>query len=192
MVSQQTFTSAAGPRAPPVPGAVFRKLKAAMDAGMAVYSAHIPLDVHETWGNNAELAAALGLPDCEPFFEWKGIRLGLAAGIDEDRSAFVRRLAAAVGGPVHLCPGGPERVRRVGVITGGAGSEIAAVAAEGIDTFVTGEGPHWSFPLAEELGVNLLYAGHYATETFGVRALAAALAERFGLQWCFVDHPTGL
>jgi dinuclear metal center YbgI/SA1388 family protein len=178
--------------AQPVTGAFFRKLKTAMDAGMAVYSAHIPLDVHETWGNNAQLASVLGLDDCEPFFEWKGIRLGLAANLDEERDAFVRRVASAVGGPVHLCPGGPERVGRVGVITGGAGSEVAAAAAEGIDTFVTGEGPHWSFPLAEELGINVLYAGHYATETFGVRALAADLAERFGLEWSFLDHPTGL
>jgi len=176
----------------PVTGAFFQKLNIAMEAGMAIYSAHIPLDVHEIWGNNAQLAAALGMDGCEPFFEWKGIRLGLAANLDEERDAFVRQVAAAVGGPVHLCPGGAERVGRVGVITGGAGSEVAAAAAGGIDTFVTGEGPHWSFPLAEELGVNVLYAGHYATETFGVRALAADLAARFGLEWSFVDHPTGL
>jgi putative NIF3 family GTP cyclohydrolase 1 type 2 len=88
--------------------------------------------------------------------------------------------------------GGPEVVRRVGIITGGAGSEIAAVAATGVDTFITGEGPHWSYTAAEELGVNLLYGGHYATETFGVKALAAWLGERAGLPWTFVDHPTGL
>jgi len=175
-----------------VTGAYFKKLKTAMDAGMAIYSAHIPLDVHEIWGNNAQLADALELRDRVPFFEWKGIQLGLAAKSDEPLAAFAKRLEAAVGGSVHVCPGGPERIGRVGVITGGAGSEVAAVAAEGIDTFVTGEGPHWSFPLAEELGVNLLYAGHYATETFGVRALAEHLAGKFGLQWCFIDHPTGL
>ena len=93
---------------------------------------------------------------------------------------------------MHVCPGGPETAGIVGVITGGAGSEVAEVAAAGIDTFVTGEGPHWSYPAAEELGVNVVYGGHYATETLGVRALAARLAERFGVDWEFVDHPTGL
>jgi putative NIF3 family GTP cyclohydrolase 1 type 2 len=98
----------------------------------------------------------------------------------------------AVGGPVHVCPGGPEKLLTVGIVTGGAGSEVATAAAAGIDAFVTGEGPHWSFPLAEELGLNVFYAGHYATETFGVKALAAELAGRFNLPWSFIDHPTGL
>jgi len=80
----------------------------------------------------------------------------------------------------------------VGVVSGGAGSEVARAAAEGIDTLITGEGPHWSFASAEELGVNLLYAGHYATETFGVKALASHLSDRFALPWQFIDHPTGL
>ncbi len=80
----------------------------------------------------------------------------------------------------------------VGVITGGAGGEINAVAAEGIDTFITGEGPHWSYTAAQELGVNVIYAGHYATETFGVRALASQLAKEFGIEATFLHHPTGL
>ena len=79
-----------------------------------------------------------------------------------------------------------------GLITGAAGSEIYAVAREGIDTFVTGEAPHWAAVAAEELGINLLLGGHYATETFGVKALAAHLADRFNLTWEFIDSPTGL
>ena len=93
---------------------------------------------------------------------------------------------------MHVCPGGPERVARIGVVTGGAGGEIARAASEGIDTFITGEGPHHSYLLAEELGVNLLYGGHYATETFGVKALAEHIAKRCKLPWEFLDHPTGL
>ena len=94
---------------------------------------------------------------------------------------------------VHLCPGGPARVRQLGIITGGAGAEIAAAAAEGIDTFLTGEGPHWSYTLAEELGVNVLYAGHYATETFGVRALGSWLESKFPLGPAhYIDHPSGM
>ena len=83
-------------------------------------------------------------------------------------------------------------MRHIGVVTGAAGSEIYRAAAEGIDTLITGEGPHWSYTAAEELGLNLFYAGHYATETFGVKALAKWIAEQFHLPWEFIHHPTGL
>ena len=80
----------------------------------------------------------------------------------------------------------------MGVVTGGAGSGLQKAAREGVDTFITGEGPHWTFGLAEELGVNVFYGGHYATETFGVKALAAQLSKRFKLPWEFIHHPSGL
>jgi dinuclear metal center YbgI/SA1388 family protein len=175
-----------------ITGAQFEKLRVAMEAGLAVYSVHLPLDVHPVLGNNACLAAALGIQETVPFFDRKGLLLGLRATVKVTREALAAKLGEAVGGPVHLCPGGPETVREVGIITGGAGSEVAAVAAAGVDTFITGEGPHWSFPAAEEAGINVLYGGHYATETFGVKALAAWLGAEFGLPWEFVDHPTGL
>ena len=102
------------------------------------------------------------------------------------------RLARATGAKPRAIPGGPETCRRIGVVTGGAGGELKLAAAEGVDTFVTGEGPHWTYALAEELGLNVLYGGHYATETFGVKALAAQLSRRFKVPWTFLDHPTGL
>ena len=91
-----------------------------------------------------------------------------------------------------VLPGGPAVCQRIGVVTGGAGDQLKLAASEGIDTFVTGEGPHWSYALAEELGVNVFYGGHYATETFGVKALAEHLARKFGVEWVFLDRPTGL
>jgi len=91
-----------------------------------------------------------------------------------------------------LISGGKELCERIGVVTGGAGGDLKQAAAEGVDTFITGEGPHWTYALAEELGLNVLYGGHYATETFGVKALAANLARKFKLSWRFLDHPTGL
>jgi dinuclear metal center YbgI/SA1388 family protein len=178
--------------AQPLTGAFYRKIKAAMDGGLAIYSAHLPLDVHPSLGNNALLMQAMGFSVAGTFFEWKGIRLGLTAEVDLSRDELRTKLSAAVGGGVHLCPGGPEQVRKIGLVTGGAGAEVATAAAAGIDTFITGEGPHWSYPLAEELGLNLFYAGHYATETFGVKALAARLEHDFGLPWEFLDHPSGL
>ena len=178
--------------AQPLTGPFYKKIRAAMDAGMAIYSNHLPLDVHPVWGNNACLAKAMGLTDTEPFMDWKGMPLGLRAEVEWTREELLHRVTEAVGAPVHHCPGGKDRIRSVGVVTGGAGAQVADAAKAGVDAFVTGEGPHWSYPLAEELGINLVYGGHYATETFGVKALAMALQEEFGLEWEFVDHPTGL
>lgn len=176
----------------PITGAMYRKLKIAMDAGLAIYSSHLPLDVHPQWGNNIQLAKSIGLINPEPFFERKGLYLGVRGEWAGSRDELLATLRTAIGGNIHLCPAGPQVPRHVGLITGAAGSEIAKIAAEGVDTFITGEGPHWSYTLAEELGMNLVYAGHYATETSGVRALAQVLKSEFSLPWNFLDHPTGL
>jgi putative NIF3 family GTP cyclohydrolase 1 type 2 len=97
-----------------------------------------------------------------------------------------------LGGKLTAFKFGPQQTRTIGIVTGGAGGEIYRVGQEKVDTFVTGEAPHWAAVAAEELGMNLLLGGHYATETFGVRALAAHLAKRFRLTWEFLDLPTGL
>src|SRR5690606_41187540 len=108
------------------------------------------------------------------------------------RDELVRRLDGLLGTRSMLIPGGPEQVERIGVITGGAGSRIAAARAAGLDTFITGEGAHHTYFDAMELGVNVIYAGHYATEQVGVKALAQHLAERFQIPWEFHHLPTGL
>lgn len=175
-----------------IQGPAYRKLRRAIEAGLALYSVHLPLDAHPELGNNAQLAAAIGLSNPGPFAERNGTAIGVIGDLALNREVLQTRLAGAVGGPVHLAPGGPEEIRRVALVTGGAAGEVAEAARAGADTFITGEGAHWTYPAAEELGVNLFYAGHYATETFGVRALAAHLETHFGLPWSFIDHPTGL
>jgi dinuclear metal center YbgI/SA1388 family protein len=178
--------------APLFTGARYRKIKTAMERDLAVYSSHLPLDMHPVVGNAVQLCKAIGLTKCAPFFEWKGQALGLKATVSLTRDELARRLERALGCAPHLCAGGPGKTRRIGVVTGSAGAEVAQARAEGVDTFITGEGPHWSYIAAEELGMNVFYGGHYATETFGVKALAAHLAKRFRLPWEFIDHPTGL
>lgn len=174
-------------------GPTFQKMQFALEAGLAVYSCHLPLDFHPTLGNDAGLARALGYEPSGTFMKTKGTENGARIETEISRDELTQRLIAATGGArVHVCPGGPAVCRKIGIMTGGAGSEVATVAKNGIDTFITGEGPHWSYTLAEELGINILYGGHYATETFGVKALAAHLQQRFGIPWQFVDHPTGL
>jgi dinuclear metal center YbgI/SA1388 family protein len=167
-------------------------LQCLVDGDLAVYSSHLPLDMHPRLGNNAGLCAALGWTKTRPFFLSKDQRVGLRTVAAVKREVLSRRLAKVLGIDPVLLPGGPAVCRRIGVVTGGAGAELAVAAAEGVDTFITGEGPHWTYALAEDLGVNVFYGGHYATETFGVKALAAHLARRFRLPWTFLDHPTGL
>jgi dinuclear metal center YbgI/SA1388 family protein len=176
----------------PVTGRRYRRLKTLMDAGVAVYSAHLPLDSHPEVGNNVVLAKALGMEVRGPLGAYKGQPVGVWGMLDMDRESLRARLGEVLGGEVKLVPGGPERIRKVGVITGGAGGEIGAAREAGLDAFITGEGAHHNYFDAEEGGVNLYLGGHYATEVWGVKALAARLEERFGLPWSFIDHPTGL
>jgi dinuclear metal center YbgI/SA1388 family protein len=176
-----------------VTGTFYRKIKAAMEGDLALYSSHLPLDLHPKLGNNVLLAKSLGLRNLKPALELKGQPAGVIGTTPPvSRNDFSETLSRAVGGSVHVAPGGPGTIRNVLVVTGGAGSEVSRAAGLGVDAFVTGEGPHWSYTAAEEEGINLFYAGHYATETFGVKALASHLSSKTGLPWSFLDHPTGL
>lgn len=159
---------------------------------LAVYSCHLPLDAHPQLGNNAQLCAALGFKNLKPFFLEKGRYIGWRTRQKISRAQLASRLAKILRKPPLLLSGGPAHCEKIGVVTGGAGGSLKIAAEEGVDTFITGEGPHWTCAVAEELGLNVFYGGHYATETFGVKALAAALSKKFRVPWIFLDHPSGL
>ena len=170
----------------------YRRVAGLVKHNIALYSAHLPLDLHPDVGNNAVLARQLGVTLRGAFGEEYGVPIGVWGEVDELRAMLGQRLTSLFGGTPRLLPFGPERARRVGIVTGAAGSLIGQAAAAGLDTYITGEGPHHTFFDAEELGLNVFYAGHYATETVGVKALAEHLRTRFDLPWTFLDHPTGL
>lgn len=176
----------------PLTGRSHRRVKQLLDHDIAVYSCHIPLDAHLEVGNNAELARGLGLEELKPFGEYEGREIGYRGSLAVNRSELERRLTELLGAAPFVIAGGPEQVSRVGVVTGGGGGLIGQAREAGLDTFITGEGQHYTYFDAEEWGINVIYAGHYATETLGVKALAAHVAEKFGVEWRFVDHPTGL
>lgn len=176
----------------PITGRRYRRLKLALQNDIAVYSCHLPLDVHAELGNNVLLARELGVTVSGSFGSFEGMPTGVTGALQIRREALAARLDDLLGSRVKLIPGGPEVNARVGIITGGAGSMISAAIDAGVDAFITGEGAHHTYFDAMEGGVNVYYAGHYATETFGVRALAAHVAERFELEWEFIDLPTGL
>jgi dinuclear metal center YbgI/SA1388 family protein len=159
---------------------------------IALYSAHLPLDRHPQVGNNAVLARLLEIKIRGEFGSYHGAPLGVWGEYSGKRDELSWSLTKALGTAPRLLPFGPERVQRVGIVTGAGGSMIPQAAAAGLDTYVTGEGQHWTFFDAEELGINVFYAGHYATETVGVKALAEHVSKKLDLPWVFLDHPTGL
>jgi dinuclear metal center YbgI/SA1388 family protein len=176
----------------PWTGRNFELAKLCVENDLAIYSSHLPLDAHPMLGNNAQLCAALGLKNLKPFFLTHGQTIGFKSKTRISRSELAAKLQRATGVKPKLIPGGKPICENIGVVTGGAGGDLKLAASEGVDTFITGEGPHWTFGVAEELGLNVIYGGHYATETFGVTALAAHLSKKFKLPWKFLDYPTGL
>ena len=170
----------------------YKLIRLLLDNNIAIYSSHLPLDAHPKLGNNAGLCKALGIRSPKPFFIERGQAIGMRGELDITRAALAKRLAKATGSEPTVLPGGAAKSKKLGVVTGGAGAEMKTAADEGVDTFITGEGQHWTFALAEDLGLNVLYAGHYATETFGVKSLSESLSKKFKLPWTFIDHPTGL
>jgi dinuclear metal center YbgI/SA1388 family protein len=182
----------------PLTGRRYRRMAALLDHDIPLYAAHIPLDVHPEVGNNAVLAERLGLRVEGWFGSYRGIVMGVwghapaSLATRESLALELDRVLHTLKGSATLIPGGPETPTRIGIITGGAGNMIGEARAAGLDTFITGEGPHHTYFDAMEWGLNLLFAGHYATETLGVQALASHLAEHFDIAWDFHDHPTGL
>jgi dinuclear metal center YbgI/SA1388 family protein len=176
----------------PIAGPRFRKVAALIREKMALYALHLPLDAHPELGNCAGLCRAMGFEPAGTFGAYKGVDIGCWTEAGENRDDLKVRLEEGVGGEVRLIPGGPEKVERVGILTGGGAGSLSEAAALGLDTLITGEAAHHHFHEAMEMGVNLLLGGHYATETFGVKALATRLAREFSLEWSFLDLPTGL
>lgn len=184
--------------AQPVVGASYERLRLLLTHDLAVYSAHLPLDVHPTVGNNVLLARELGLAPSGGFVRYKTVDVGVSGEADVDTGDLAVRAAefAARWGHVarHTPIAAGHRTRRWGLCTGaGASSEsLAEAEAKGLDTLIVGEGPHHTAVEAVERGIVVIYAGHYATETLGVRALGGELERDFGLEWEFVGEPTGL
>jgi len=176
----------------PLTGRRYRRVRALLDRNIALYSAHIPLDLHPDVGNNIVLARRLDVELEGWFGDYRGHRLGVFGELALPREELLGRIERQLTADARLIPGGPETTGRVGIVTGSGGSFIAEAVAAGIDTLVTGEGAHHTYFDAVELGINVIYAGHYATEQVGVQALAQHLGLKFELPWEFHRHPTGM
>jgi dinuclear metal center YbgI/SA1388 family protein len=176
----------------PLDRAAKRRLQLLFDADMSLAAYHLPLDGHLQHGNNALLAAAIGCEGWEPFGGHKGATIGVAGRLPGEGiapSELVARVRQATQREPLAFTDGTERVRTVGIVSGAGADYLEEAIAAGLDAFVTGEPIERVMSRAREAGVHFLAAGHYATETFGVRRLGDLLAAEFGVRHVFVDVP---
>ncbi len=178
----------------PITGPMYRRVRQLVQGNVALYAAHLPLDLHPELGNNAVLVRDLGWPDAGEIGDYHGVKIGRRVDFGEPRplKAVLAELNRYFATEPVLWSFGPHRVRTVAVISGKAISLLPEVAEAGIDLLVTGETDHASYWAAQEYGVNVAFYGHYNTERLGVRAVGAYLQQTFGLPYEFIELPTGL
>ncbi|HER43797.1 MAG TPA: Nif3-like dinuclear metal center hexameric protein [Candidatus Eisenbacteria bacterium] len=178
----------------PITGVMARRVGLLLSKGVSLYAAHLPLDCHPEIGNNAQLAGLLGLERRQPFGRYHGMIIGIC-GVPPRPIApagIARKLKRSLGADSTIFLFGPNRIRKLGIVSGGGASLALDAASAGCDTLLTGETSHSAYHAAREARLNLVCAGHYATETVGVRALGALVEAELGLPAKFIDLPTGL
>jgi dinuclear metal center YbgI/SA1388 family protein len=171
------------------------RVRTLIEGRCGLYAVHLPLDMHPEVGNNAEMVRLLGVKERKPFGEYHGLKMGFAGRLDRplDIQTLIGRLVEALGRPpIRVLDHGPQEIESVGCVSGGAASMMDQAAEAGLDAYVTGETSHAFFHQAIERELNVLFAGHYATETLGVKALARHLEDQFDLDTVFFDIPTGM
>jgi dinuclear metal center YbgI/SA1388 family protein len=172
-----------------ITGLNYRLLACLIGHNLALWACHLPLDAHPRLGNNACLARALGLRRCRPFGAYRGQTIGVRGELPRALpfEAFCERVRQRINPDIRALAAGSGRVRRVGIVSGGGCDAVPEAAAAGLDVFLTGESVLWACNVAQQEGLNVVFAGHYATETFGVRALAGRIRRRWGVPAEFLD-----
>lgn len=175
-------------------GVHYERVSSFLKHDLALVAYHIPLDANAKCGNNAGLARRIGLKKLEPFGEWRGMMIGLKGVLG--RPLTVSELAAQIlldgEKPLYIAPFGPEKIRTVGIISGGGSDDVYQAAENGLDAYVTGEFLHQDYHFAEEAGVTVIAGGHYQTETVGVNLVRAKLTKEKHIETVFIDIPTAL
>jgi len=176
-----------------ITGVMYKRIAALVSARMSLYAAHLPLDLHDEVGNNVEIVRLLGFERGEKFADYHGVDIGCIADAKPPMTikALAARVEKALNTKTQVLAFGPAKIKRIGVISGGAADFVATARELGCDAFVTGETSHVAYNLAKEAGIHVVYAGHYASETVGVKALARHLKSRFDIETRFVAAPTG-
>ncbi len=175
-------------------GSHYRRVRALLDADLALYAVHLPLDMHPELGNNVGLARRVGLLDLQPFGEYKGVKIGFKGHLAETKSLeqVSRMCCGGEERTARVLPFGPEKINTVGIVSGGAAEEALQAIDEKLDLFITGEASHTVYHQCLESRINVIFGGHYLTETSGVMQLGEKLESETELKTRFFDIPTGL
>ena len=174
----------------PITGSSAKKIKTALEGNLAVYGAHLPLDCHPDIGNNALLAKELGLKKIDTFLPYEGNDIAsITLGPSNGRQELTDKLKTLCPHTYQGIEYGSKMPKRIGILTGSGQSAVPHLLDNGIDTLITGELRQHHFNMAQELGLNLYPCGHYATEVYGVKALAAEVAREFQIEWQFIEQP---
>ncbi len=178
----------------PITGAHYRRIASFITHDIALYASHIPLDANQEAGNNYGMATRLGMTGLTPFGEWHGMMIGVLGELPEPLTIEALADAALPNAayPAHLLPFGKKLIKKVAIISGGAGEDFDQAAAAGADAFITGEIGHEQFHPVREAGINVIAGGHYQTETIGVNLVRRKLEKETGIETVFIDIPSGL
>jgi dinuclear metal center YbgI/SA1388 family protein len=177
----------------PLTGPIGERVRMMARSDVALYAAHLPLDLHPVLGNNVQICLRMGWKSSVEFGDYHGVTIGRGVVLRKPLpvESISGKLRTVTREEPLVWRFGPDRAERVAVISGGAMSMIDQVASEGYDTYITGESGHTHYGYAREAGLNVIFGGHYATETLGIRALGRKIRDEFGLETHFLDLPTG-
>jgi dinuclear metal center YbgI/SA1388 family protein len=178
----------------PVTGIYYSRIRELIRHNIALYACHLPLDAHPVSGNNYGLAFKLGLQNLTPFGEWRGSVIGVSGSLPVPRTTgeIIATLFPDTAEDCIVLPFGRSAAVKVAIISGGGGDETAQAAAIGADVFITGEIGHTQYHTAEEMGITVIAAGHYRTETVGVELMRQKIERETDIETVFIDVPTGL
>ncbi len=175
-----------------ITGRIYQQIKLLLDNGINLYASHLPLDAHPELGNNAALAKLAKLENTKPFGDYHGQFLGFSGSFKNPitPSELAIIFKNELGKEPMVLPFGKEKIKTAGIISGGASGSLQEAIDCGLDCFITGEGKHENFHLALEAKINVIYLGHYHSETLGVKAVGEELKTKFGIDCIFIDEPT--
>ncbi len=177
-----------------ITGSFYKRISTFIKNDLALCAYHIPLDANNPYGNNWGLAARLGLINCESFGTWRGMVLGVKGELSEELTIneLAERVLRKGVTPRSVLSLGKEKIKTVGIISGGASDDVADAIEQGLDCYITGEFAHEDYHLAREMGINVIGGGHYETETVGVSLVMEKVEKELGIECIFVDVPTNL
>ena len=177
-----------------ITGSFYKRISTFIKNDLALCAYHIPLDANNPYGNNWGLAARLGLRNCESFGTWRGMVLGVKGELSEELTIneLAERVLRKGVTPRSVLSLGKEKIKTVGIISGGASDDVADAIEQGLDCYITGEFAHEDYHLAREMGINVIGGGHYETETVGVNLVMEKVEKELGIECIFVDVPTNL